>query len=150
MCKQSTRTISVEVVPFFLEVETNKDLVKKIFSKIKKTPADITAYEDLFSLCRNIEQEDFSLAHSTNEELRKEISEAIKRRENTSNNKKSPMLLSMENTIQDRPRRKGNSRGGGGDRRFKSRRTCSCAMPVNGRGAAGNRESGRGTRKGSR
>lgn len=92
-----------------MEVETNKDLVKKIFSKIKKTPADITAYEDLFSLCRNIEQEDFSLAHSTNEELRKEISEAIKRRENTSNNKKSPMLLSMENTIQDRPRRKHNS-----------------------------------------
>lgn len=60
----------------------NNDLIEKIFSKIKKTPADITAYEDLFSLCRNIEQEDFALAHSTNEELRKEISEAIKRREN--------------------------------------------------------------------
>lgn len=60
----------------------NKDLVKKIFSKIKKTPAAIIAYEDLFSLCRNIEREDFSLAHSTNERLRREISEAIKRREN--------------------------------------------------------------------
>lgn len=60
----------------------NKSLITKIFSKIKKTPADITAYEDLFSLCRNIEQEDFALAHSTNEELRKKISVAIKRRKN--------------------------------------------------------------------
>ena len=60
----------------------NKSLIAKIFSKIKKTPADITAYEDLFSLCRNIEQEDFALAHSTNEELRKKISAAIKRRKN--------------------------------------------------------------------
>jgi len=80
VCKQSTGTISAEVAPFFLEVEMNKDLVKRIFSKIKKTPAAIIAYEDLFSLCRNIEQEDFVLAHSTNEGLRKEISEAIKRR----------------------------------------------------------------------
>lgn len=48
----------------------NKDLIAKIFQKIKKTPTDITAYEDLFALCRNIEQEDFTLSHSTNEELR--------------------------------------------------------------------------------
>ena len=60
----------------------NKSLIKKIFSKIKKAPADITAYEDLFSLCRNIEQEDFVLAHSTNEELRRQISVAIKGRKN--------------------------------------------------------------------
>ena len=51
----------------------NKNLVQKNFSKIKKTPTDIIAYEDLFSLCRNIESEDFALAHSTNEELRKKI-----------------------------------------------------------------------------
>lgn len=57
-------------------------LVKKIFSKIKKTPSEITAYEDLFSLCRNIEQENFALAHLTNEELRKKISAAIKCRKN--------------------------------------------------------------------
>lgn len=56
--------------------------MQKFFSKIKKTPADITACEDLFSLCRNIEQEDFALAHSTNEELRKQISAAIKHRIN--------------------------------------------------------------------
>lgn len=60
----------------------NKLLITKIFQKIKKTPTDITAYEDLFSLCRNIEQEDFALAHSTNEALRKRISIAIKYRKN--------------------------------------------------------------------
>ena len=60
----------------------NKLLITKIFSKIKKTPADITAYEDLFSLCRNIEQDDFALAHSTNEGLRRVISTAIKRGKN--------------------------------------------------------------------
>lgn len=60
----------------------NKDLIAKIFQKIKKTPTDITAYEDLFALCRNIEQEDFTLSHSTNEELRKEITMAIKHRKN--------------------------------------------------------------------
>lgn len=60
----------------------DKLLIAKIFSKIKKAPTDITAYEDLFSLCRNIEQEDFALAHSTNEVLRKRISVAIKYRKN--------------------------------------------------------------------
>lgn len=60
----------------------NKLLISKIFQKIKKAPTDITAYEDLFSLCRNIEQEDFALAHSTNEALRKRISIAIKYRKN--------------------------------------------------------------------
>lgn len=60
----------------------DKLLIAKIFSKIKKAPTDITAYEDLFSLCRNIEQENFVLAHSTNEALRKRISVAIKCRKN--------------------------------------------------------------------
>lgn len=60
----------------------NKLLIAKIFQKIKKAPTDVTAYEDLFSLCRNIEQEDFALAHSTNEALRKRISIAIKYRKN--------------------------------------------------------------------
>lgn len=60
----------------------NKLLIAKIFQKIKKAPTDITAYEDLFSLCRNIEQEDFALAHSTNEALRRRISIAIKYRKN--------------------------------------------------------------------
>lgn len=60
----------------------DKTLIPKIFQKIKKTPADITAYEDLFSLCRTIEPEDFALSHSTNEKLRKAISAAIKKRKN--------------------------------------------------------------------
>ena len=57
-------------------------LIKNIFAKIKKTPADITAYEDMFSLCRNMESENFKLAHETNERLRKSISKAIKKRDN--------------------------------------------------------------------
>lgn len=60
----------------------NDKLIQKILQKIKKAPSDIAAYEDLFSLCRNIEQEDFSLAHDTNEELRRQIIIAIKHREN--------------------------------------------------------------------
>lgn len=60
----------------------NTDLTKAIFEKIKKTPADITAYEDMFSLCRNMESENFKLAHETNEKLRKSVSQAIKSREN--------------------------------------------------------------------
>lgn len=60
----------------------NKNLILKIFAKIKKAPTDIIAYEDLFALCRNIEQEDFLLSHSTNEELRKLITVAIKHRKN--------------------------------------------------------------------
>ncbi len=57
-----------------------KNLISKIFAKIKKTPADITAYEDMFSLCRNMESENFKLAHETNKELRDRVSAAIKNR----------------------------------------------------------------------
>ena len=65
-----------------MEVKMNERLISNIFQKIKKTPEDIVAYEDLFSLCRNIEDENFALAHSTNEKLRKLISVAISRRNN--------------------------------------------------------------------
>lgn len=58
----------------------NKALLSKIFEKIKRSPSDIAAYEDLFDSCRNMEQEDFALAHSTNDELRKLITAAIRRR----------------------------------------------------------------------
>lgn len=60
----------------------DKKLISKIFAEIKKTPTSVTAYEDMFALCRNIEPEDFTLAHSTNEQLRKELTAAIKRRVN--------------------------------------------------------------------
>lgn len=57
-------------------------LIEKIFQKIKKTPLDITAYEDLFSVCRNIEKDNFELSHNTNAKLRKVIGKAMKRRHN--------------------------------------------------------------------
>lgn len=60
----------------------NDKLIQKILQKIKKAPSNITAYEDLFALCRNLEQDNFSLAHDTNEELRRQITIAIKHREN--------------------------------------------------------------------
>lgn len=61
----------------------NDTLIPKIFSQIKKAPADITAYEDLFALCRNIEPEDFKLAHETNKELRRLVNEAVRQRYDT-------------------------------------------------------------------
>lgn len=60
----------------------DNNLITRIFSKIKKTPENVTAYEDLFALCRNLEPDDFTLAHSTNEQLRKELTAVIKRRVN--------------------------------------------------------------------
>lgn len=56
----------------------NELLISNIFAKIKKAPADIAAYEDMFALCRNIEPENFALAHSTNGELRRCITAAMK------------------------------------------------------------------------
>lgn len=61
---------------------STKKLISKIFAKIKKTPYDLTAYEDLFSLCRNIEQDEFKLAHGTNAELRSAIGKAMKGHKN--------------------------------------------------------------------
>lgn len=57
---------------------TNELLISKIFQNIKRDPTRISAYEDMFSICRNIEETNFSLAHSTNAELRKQVSAAIK------------------------------------------------------------------------
>ncbi len=53
-------------------------LISKIFQNIKREPTRTSAYEDIFSICRNIEGTNFSLAHSTNAELRKQVSAAIK------------------------------------------------------------------------
>lgn len=55
-------------------------LIPKIFAKIKKTPRDITAYDDLFSLCRNMEGENFKLAHETNKALREKVVVAMRQR----------------------------------------------------------------------
>lgn len=59
----------------------NELLISRIFENIQKTPADIAAYDDLFSLCRNVESDNFKLAHETNERLRKSVSQAIRNRE---------------------------------------------------------------------
>lgn len=61
-----------------------ENLISKIFFKIQKDPLCLEAYSDLFGLCRNIEKEDFSLAHSTNARLRSEIVKALKLRQNVS------------------------------------------------------------------
>lgn len=57
-------------------------LISKIFSEIQKDPCGITAYNDLFDLCRNMEQDDFTLAHKTNSDLRVKVIQAIKLRKN--------------------------------------------------------------------
>lgn len=57
---------------------TDKDLIAKIFAKIKKAPADLAAYEDLFSVCREAEAADFTLAHEENRRLRRAIMDGMK------------------------------------------------------------------------
>lgn len=56
----------------------NEKLISKIFFEIKKDPSNVQAYEDLFSICRDIEKDDFKLAHSANAEMRKYISRGMK------------------------------------------------------------------------
>ena len=78
VCKSQGLSRLRQSLYFLGEVIMNKLPIAKIFSKTKKPPTDITAYEDLFSLCRNIEQEDFALVHSTKEEPKREFSTAVK------------------------------------------------------------------------
>lgn len=65
------------IAPFLLfrggKSVTKEKLISKIFSKIKKDPEDLQAYEDIFSLCMGYEEEDFKLAHKANKELRELI-----------------------------------------------------------------------------
>lgn len=55
----------------------NEKLISKIFFEIQKDPSNIQAYEDVFSLCRNIEEVDFKLAHQSNAALRVHISRGM-------------------------------------------------------------------------
>lgn len=48
----------------------NKILISKIEQNIKRQPKDIVPYEELFSICRDIEKEDFTLSHDSNRLLR--------------------------------------------------------------------------------
>lgn len=65
------------IAPFLLfrggKSVTKEKLISKIFSKIKKDPEDLQAYEDIFSLCMGYEEEDFKLAHKANKKLRELI-----------------------------------------------------------------------------
>ncbi len=54
------------------------ELIEIIKSKIAECPSNLQAYEDLFSVCRNIESESFKLSHDTNAELRRYVSSELK------------------------------------------------------------------------
>lgn len=56
----------------------DEKLISKIFFEIQKDPSNYRAYEDVFSLCRSIEKEDFNLAHDSNAELRSFINRGMK------------------------------------------------------------------------
>ncbi len=58
----------------------SKILFEKISQKIKREPWALQAYNDLFALCRNVEGEDFALAHEQNRLLRGRVTEAIQKR----------------------------------------------------------------------
>ncbi len=52
----------------------NEKLISKIFFDIQKDPSNIQAYEDVFSLCRNIEEVDFKLDYQSDTTPRVHIS----------------------------------------------------------------------------
>ena len=54
-----------------------KVLVNKIEAAIAKYPMDFTPYDDMFSLAREVEKEDFSAAHELNHRLRVQIAEGL-------------------------------------------------------------------------
>ncbi len=47
-------------------MNNEKTLISKIFQKIKRQPKDFQQYNDLFTVCRDIAESDFSLAHDYN------------------------------------------------------------------------------------
>jgi len=55
-----------------------KNLISKIFLQIEKDPSDHSAYDDLFSICRSMEGDDFKTAHELNAKLRSQIVQAMK------------------------------------------------------------------------
>lgn len=70
---------------FYRRVTVNsKELINRIFNAIKKEPTSVTAYEDLFSLCRGIEEENYSLAHKTNNRMRNALAQNLKNAESIS------------------------------------------------------------------
>lgn len=58
----------------------NEVICEKIREKIKRQPSAVQAYEDMFSLVRNIEESDFEESHRLNRELRDKVAKAIQQR----------------------------------------------------------------------
>lgn len=54
-------------------------LIERIKAVIVSKPDDLSAYNDLFNVCRNSEKEDFETAHKTNEWLRSMIAKNMSR-----------------------------------------------------------------------
>lgn len=61
------------------------DLIARIENEIKKAPFAFASYEDLFSACRNIEEEDFARAHETNAALRNAVGKIVRTQDHTKN-----------------------------------------------------------------
>jgi len=55
-----------------------KLLVPKIFDDIKRDPVNLQAFRDLFSICRYIEEDNFTHSHMTNKLLRESLSTGLK------------------------------------------------------------------------
>lgn len=55
-----------------------RKLKTQIENAVRKSPSDLVAYEDMFSLCREYEKEDFAKAHRWNQSFRVKISKAIR------------------------------------------------------------------------
>ena len=51
-----------------------KKIKTQIENAVRKSPSDPVPYEDMFSLCRDMEKEDFTKAHKWNQAFRKKIS----------------------------------------------------------------------------
>jgi len=55
-----------------------KLLIPKIFDDIKRDPVNLQAFRDLFSICRYIEEDNFTHSHMTNKLLRESLSTGLK------------------------------------------------------------------------
>lgn len=61
-----------------------ENLIEKIIYEIKKHPMSYRAYDDLFSVCREVEKTNFRLSHDTNKWLKRMITQAISKTDNVS------------------------------------------------------------------
>lgn len=55
-----------------------ESLIEKILVKIEREPWVVSAYEDLYAVCKECEEQDFELAHKTSKVLREKLAYAVK------------------------------------------------------------------------